>query len=135
MVEIDRRSSSPEHHFYERWLQRTAQQNEAPADFFYSLEEGCSRESCSLTVQISAERGISWRATCLVFALVVLNRSAEHLRKPFFLLQRYSRDTQCTTWVLISCCLAHFISRRAKLNTAGAKTALREILLLEEIQG
>jgi hypothetical protein len=28
-----------------------------------------------------------------------------------------------------------FISRRAKSNTAGAKTALWEILLLEEIQG
>jgi hypothetical protein len=28
-----------------------------------------------------------------------------------------------------------FISRRAKSNTAGAKTALREILLQEKIQG
>jgi hypothetical protein len=28
-----------------------------------------------------------------------------------------------------------FISHRAKSNTAGAKTALREILLQEEIQG
>jgi hypothetical protein len=28
-----------------------------------------------------------------------------------------------------------FISRRAKSNTAGEKTALREILLVEEIQG
>jgi hypothetical protein len=40
--------------------------------------------------------------------------------------------TQSTVWVLIT---AHFISRRAKSNTAGAKTALREILLQEEIQG
>jgi hypothetical protein len=43
--------------------------------------------------------------------------------------------TQPTTWVLISCCFAHFISRRAKLNTARAKTAPPEILLLKEIQG
>jgi hypothetical protein len=40
--------------------------------------------------------------------------------------------------VLISCfgcaSCAHFISWRAKSNTAGVKTALQEILLLEEIQ-
>jgi hypothetical protein len=42
---------------------------------------------------------------------------------------------QSITRVLISFCFAHFISRRAKSNTNGAKTALQEILLLEEIQG
>jgi hypothetical protein len=51
-----------------------------------------------------------------------------------FLLQWYSRDTQSTTWVLISCFIVLFISRRGKLDTAGAKTALQDILLLEEIQ-
>jgi hypothetical protein len=30
---------------------------------------------------------------------------------------------------------ARFISHKAKLNNAGAKTALQEILILEEIQG
>jgi hypothetical protein len=44
----------------------------------------CFGESCSGGVLISAERGISQRATCLVFALVVFNRYAEHLRKPVF---------------------------------------------------
>jgi hypothetical protein len=52
-----------------------------------------------------------------------------------FFFRPYYRDMQSTTWVLISSCLAHFIYRRAKSNTQGAKTALREILLLEEIQG
>jgi hypothetical protein len=60
VVEIDRRSFSPECHFCKRWLQRTALQNEAPpAKFYCSLEEGCSGESCSGSVQISAERGFS----------------------------------------------------------------------------
>jgi hypothetical protein len=56
-----------------------------------------------------------------VFAPAVFNRYAQHLRKPFFLLRRNSRDTQSPTWVLISCYLVHFISRRAKSNTARAK--------------
>jgi hypothetical protein len=85
VVEIDSRSSSPERLFCKRWLCRTAQQNEAPsAEFSCPLEEGCSRESCSGGDRISAERGISLRATCLVFAPAVFNRYAEHLRKPVF---------------------------------------------------
>jgi hypothetical protein len=88
MVEIDRRCSSPERHFYERWLQRTALKNEAPpVEFYCSLEEGCSGESCSRGVRISTERErrISRRATHLVFALAVFIKYAEHLRKLFFL--------------------------------------------------
>jgi hypothetical protein len=105
-------------HFLRRWLRRTVQQNEAPpSEFYCSLEEGCSRESCPASVRISAEIGISQRATCLVFDPAVLNRYAEHLRKLVFLLQWCSRDMQSTTWVLFSCCLAHFISHRAKSNT------------------
>jgi hypothetical protein len=80
-------------------------------------------------------RGVMERVALVVFGFpreqpilfLLFNRYAEHLRKPVFLLQRYSRDTQSTTWVLISCCLAHFISHRGKSNAARAKTALREI--------
>jgi hypothetical protein len=52
-----------------------------------------------------------------------------------YLLQWYSGDTQSTMWVLISCCLAHFISSRAKSKSDRAKTALQKILPLEEIRG
>jgi hypothetical protein len=62
-----------------------------------------------------------------------IRKYPEHLRKPFFC-SGGILFTQSTTWVLISCCFAHFISRREKSNTTGAKTALQEILLLEEIQ-
>jgi hypothetical protein len=74
VVEIDRRSSSPENYFCERWIRQTARQNEAPLAEFYSLEEGCSGESLSGGVRFSAERGISRRATCLVLAPAVFNR-------------------------------------------------------------
>jgi hypothetical protein len=93
-------SSSPERHFCERWLQWTARQNEASrAEIYCSLEEGCSGDNSSGSIRISQ------RATCLVFAPAIFNRYAEHLRKLFFFLRRYSRDTQRTMWVLISCCL------------------------------
>jgi hypothetical protein len=88
--EIDRRSSSPERHLQEGWLRQTARQNEdPPAEFYCSLEEGCSGESCYGIDQISEEN-----------------------------FRRYSRDTQSTLWVLIRCSLALFISRRAKSNAA-----------------
>jgi hypothetical protein len=74
----------------------------------------------------------------------------------WFLLWRYSTGTQSTSGKrfffsggiletpkapcgcrspVVSLCLVHFISCRAKSNTGGTKSALREILLLEKIQG
>jgi hypothetical protein len=41
------------------------------------------------------------------------------IQETFFLVRWYSRDTLSTTWVLISCCLVHFISRRARNDTVG----------------
>jgi hypothetical protein len=85
MMVIDHRNSFPERHFHERWLWQTTQQNEAPPmEFYCSLEERCSGESCSAGVRNSAKKGFFRRATCLVFALGVFNRYAEHLRKPGF---------------------------------------------------
>jgi hypothetical protein len=46
--------------------------NEAPpVEFYCSVEEGVLIESCSGGIWISAERGISRRANCLIFALAV----------------------------------------------------------------
>jgi hypothetical protein len=109
----------------------TAQQNEAPTvEFYCSLEEGCSGESCSGGVQISADRGISQKATCLVFSLAVLNWYTEHLRKLFFCSSGIleTREHHMGVDQLLSCAF-YF-----KSNTAKSKTTLWEILLLEEIQ-
>jgi hypothetical protein len=98
------------------------------AEFYCSLEEGCSGESCSGGVQISAERRISRRATCLVLVPLVFNRYAEHLRKPFFcsggILETRRAPRGCWSAGVLRI-----------LFPARVITALREILLLEEIQG
>jgi hypothetical protein len=51
---------------------------------YCSLEEGCFGQSGSGGVRISGDRGISRRANCLVFALAVFNRYADHHRKPVY---------------------------------------------------
>jgi hypothetical protein len=72
----------------------------------------CSGENCSGDIRISAERGISRRANCLVFAPAV------------FEIRREPKETGFVA-------PAVFYSRRAPRGCS----ALREILFLEEIQG
>jgi hypothetical protein len=95
------------------------------------IRGGCSAESCSGRIQNSTEKGISRGK---VFALAVLEiRRAPHVF--FYCFAHFPVVMVRVATLLIyltknppnysPCC----ISRRAKLNTAGAKTALREILL------
>jgi hypothetical protein len=139
MVVRDCKRSSPERHFCERWFRQTAQQNEAPpVERYFPLEDWRSGESCSCGIRIAGERVIFRRANCLAFAPAVFENTQSTSGIRFFC-SGGILFIQSTSWVLISCCgfacNEHFISHRTKSNTAGAKTALQEIRLLEEIQG
>jgi hypothetical protein len=131
-------------------LRQTAQQNEAsPAEFYCSLEEGVPERVAPAVFGIPQRREFPGEHTVRFLLWRYLKR-AEHLRKLVFC-SGSKLFTQSTMWVLISRCFVLcgaffslsinppkslcacspcFISRRAKLNTSGAKTALREILLL-----
>jgi hypothetical protein len=62
---------------------------------------GCSGEHCSGGIQISAERRISWRANCLVFAPAVFKiRRAP--QETGFCCSSGILITQSTTWVFCS---------------------------------
>jgi hypothetical protein len=91
---------------------------------------GCSAESCSGGIRNSAEKGISWEANCQVFAPAVfeIGRAPRVFLYPFahFPVVTFRAATLLKIRQIYS---PFFISRRAKSNTAGAKTALREILL------
>jgi hypothetical protein len=120
---------------------------------------GCSGKSCSSCIQNSAKKEISRRANCQVFAPAVLEIRRAPQETGFFApVVFYSRRAPCGRYVWRSflsvlldrrpcpakllnslsinllkslcACSPCFISRRAKSNTPGAKTALREILLL-----
>jgi hypothetical protein len=80
---------------------------------------GCSGESCSGVIRNSAEKGISWWANCQVL-LRRYSKYAEHLRKPVFLLRRYSIHTE--NHAVVSLCLAHFPISLAWQATVYRKT-------------
>jgi hypothetical protein len=96
----------------ERLLRWTEQQFGPFRGVLLLFGGGCSGESCSSSIRISAEKRISQRANCLVFAPAVFEiRRAP--KETVFLLRRYSIHAE------------HH----------GGVTALWEILLLEKIQG
>jgi hypothetical protein len=80
----DRRRASLKHHFRERLLQRTAQQNEVrPAESYFPLEDGHIGESCSGGIQIAGEQTV-W---CLLRRYSKINKAPQ---ETCFLLQQYS---------------------------------------------
>jgi hypothetical protein len=120
---------------------------------------GCSEESCSSGIWNSAEKGISWRANCQVFAKAVFEICrAPHETVFFAPVVFYSRRAPCGCYVWhiflsvlldrqpctakllnslsinppksLCDCSPCFISSRTKSNIAGETTGLREILLL-----
>jgi hypothetical protein len=97
---------------------------------------GCSAESCSGSIRNSVEKGISRGANCQVFALVVfeIRRAPRLAHFPVVMVRVATLLIYCTLLKIRQIYSPFFISRRAKSNTTGAKTALQEILLQEEIQ-
>jgi hypothetical protein len=84
---------------------------------------------CSGGIRNSAEKGISRGANCQVFAPVVF----EIRRAPCVFLYRFAHFP--VNMVKVATLLIYLTKKSAKSNTGGAKTALLEILLQEEIQG
>jgi hypothetical protein len=75
VVEIDRRSSSPERLFRQSWLWGTVRQNEAPpAEFYCSLEEGVPAELGFLQRGNFLESNLS----VFLFCFFVLGMDASH---------------------------------------------------------
>jgi hypothetical protein len=101
---------------------------------------GCSTESCSGGLRNSAEKGISRGANCQVFAPVVF----EIRRAPGVFLYHFAHFPVvmvrvATLPIYLSKnppnLLPVFYFPQSKIEYRRAKTALREILLQEKIQG
>jgi hypothetical protein len=107
------RGGFPAEQFAPAWWYETAGGEERLLQQSSTAFWRCSGESCSGGIRISAEKGISRIANCLVFAPAVFEIRRAPQETSFFLAP------------------AVFYSRRAPRGCS----ALLEILLLEEIQG
>jgi hypothetical protein len=96
----------------QRGGKRPQEERRGCSQFYCSLEEGVPGENCSSSIQISAVGRNSQRASCLVFAPAV------------FETRRAPQETGF-------CCSGGILFTQ---STHGCP-ALREILLIEEIQG